>query len=45
MIIKKTIILALSALIMAGCSNDNDDSLVQEHLPLVFKTSLLAEVR
>ena len=41
MIIKKTIILALSALIMAGCSNDNDDSLVQEHLPLVFKTSLL----
>lgn len=40
MIIKKTIILALSALIMAGCSNDNDDSLVQERLPLAFKTSL-----
>lgn len=40
MIIKKTIILALSALIMTGCSNDNDDSLVQERLPLAFKTSL-----
>lgn len=40
MTIKKTIILALSALIMAGCSNDNDDSLVQERLPLAFKTSL-----
>lgn len=40
MTIKKTIILALSALIMTGCSNDNDDSLVQERLPLAFKTSL-----
>lgn len=40
MIIKKTIILALSALIMAGCSNDNDDLLVQKCLPLAFKTSL-----
>ena len=40
MTIKKTIILALSAFIMTGCSNDNDDSLVQERLPLAFKTSL-----
>lgn len=40
MIIKKTIILALSALIMTGCSNDNEASLVQERLPLTFKTSL-----
>lgn len=40
MTIKKTIILALSVLTMAGCSNDDEASLVQERLPLTFETSL-----
>lgn len=40
MTIKKSIILALSALTMAGCSNDDEASLVQERLPLTFETTL-----
>lgn len=40
MTIKKTIILALSVLTMAGCSNDDEASLEQERLPLTFETSL-----
>ncbi|WP_027455580.1 fimbrillin family protein [Xylanibacter brevis] len=40
MTIKRYIILALSALTLAGCSNDDEASLVQERLPLTFETSL-----
>ena len=40
MTINKYIILALSVLTMAGCSNDDEASLVQERLPLTFETSL-----
>lgn len=40
MTIKRYIILALSALTMAGCSSDDETSLVQERLPLTFETSL-----
>ena len=40
MTIKRYIILALSALTLAGCSNDDEASLVQERLPLTFATSL-----
>lgn len=40
MTIKKSIILALSALTMAGCTNDDDASQTQERLPLTFETSL-----